>query len=253
MSGIVAGQQLIKKTTINRDFARLNKLIYGWPKSGKSTFCSTQISKDGRQPLFIPTEDGLGGLSVFSTPIVTRWEGFKAIVDQLTKDRTDLVKNHSCIVLDLVTDLDLMCVDYISKKYGVSHPSDLEFGKGWFLLKQEFQPTIRFLMSLLPVTFVTHTKEKEITWQGEKMRTQSPALSMGSLEYIGGKVDLIAWFLPVNAQRAHPEITMKSSTTCIAGCRYPQLVRDFIFYPAEPKKTYDEIQLTFEKGATNAS
>jgi hypothetical protein len=108
-------------------------------------------------------------------------------------------------------------------------------------------------MSVLPVTFVTHTKEKEITWQGEKLKTQAPALSMGSLEYIAGKVDLIAWFLPVNAQRSTPEITMKSSTTCIAGCRYPQLVRDFKFYPDDPGKTYTEIQSTFEKGEANAS
>lgn len=235
---------MFEKTKIQNDFAKLNKLIYGFPKSGKTTLAAQQIDKEGKPPLFIATEDGQHALEVYAQR-VTSWEGFKKFVDLLNKEVKTLREQHSCLVVDLVSDLDNWSGEYVAQKFGKAHVADMDYGKGFALQKQEFQAVMRDLFKVLPVTFICHSAEKDLMWNGEKIKVQAPSLSKGCLEYINGKVDVIMWIAPANSKRMNPEVCMKNTTTSIAGTRYRQLARNFLLHPNDPGKTYGEIQMVF--------
>lgn len=237
-------KMMFEKTKIQTDFSKLMKLIYGVPKSGKTSLAACQTDKTGKPPLFIATEDGHNALEVYCQR-VTSWEGFKKLVDLLVKETKTVREQHSCLIVDLVSDLDNWCGEFVAKKFGKAHIADLDYGKGFSLQKQEFQTVIRQLFEVLPITFVCHGAEKEMMWNGEKIKTQAPSLSKGCLEYINGKVDVIMWMSPANTRKMSPEVSMKNTTTSIAGTRYRQLARNFVLDVNDPSKTYGEIQKVF--------
>jgi AAA domain len=229
------------------DFSKLSKLIYSFPKTGKSTFASFMRDKDGRPPLFIATEDGHKALKVHAVK-TTAWEGFLRLLQKLEEQADQLRKEHSCFILDLVSDLDDMCTQHICQTNYIKTLADMEHGKGWALHKQEFRAGINRLFNLMPVTFICHGSEKEVMWNNEKIKIQFPSMTKSCMEYVNGKVDIIMWISPANSKKEYPEIVMQNTTTCVAGSRFPQLVRNFPYYPDKPLSTYQEIERAYIDG-----
>jgi len=235
---------LFEKSKPVVNFALLSKLIYGFPKIGKTSFAS-HMSDDEKQPLFILTEDGTGMLEIYNKR-VTSWDGFKRLVALLEKNEKQLKKEHSCIIIDLVSDLDAWCARYVANEVlHVQHIADAEYGKGFAMHREHFQEQITKLLAILPITFIAHSQEKEIQWHGEKIKPQSPSLSKGALEFINGKVDAIMWFVPENSKTEFPAISMKPSTRSVAGSRFPQITKEYRFNYMNPAATYAEIQKDF--------
>ncbi len=239
---------LFPKQPLQNDFAKLNKLIYGFPKSGKSTFASLMKDSAGRPPAFIATEDGHGALGVNGRR-VTSWEGFLRLITEMKKIEGELKAEFSCFVVDLVSDLDDMCAQHVCKQNHIAALGDLEHGKGWFLHKTQFRAAMNDINGILPVSYICHSVEKEIIWNTEKIKTQAPDLGKQCLAYVNGKVDMIMWIAPANSKKEYPELIMKNTTTCIAGSRFPQLVRNFQFIPGRLSETYAEISKVFAAGA----
>lgn len=230
------------------DFAKLNKLIYGFPKTGKSTFASLMKDKEGKPPAFITTEDGHGALAV-NARRVTSWDGFLRLVAGIKAEEAGIKSQFSCFVIDLVSDLDEMCASFVCKQHNVKSLGDLEHGKGWFIHKTQFRAALNELSGVLPVSYICHSVEKEVNWNNEKIKVQSPDLGKQCLAFVNGKVDLIMWIAPANSKKEYPELIMKNTTTCLAGSRFPQLVRNFTFKPDKLEDTYLEISKIFAAGA----
>jgi len=241
---------LFPKSEINKDFSQTSKLIYGFPKTGKSTLCSHFKSIDGRPPLFIATEDGHGALEVFFQRI-TDWNDFEKLLVTIKNHKTTIQNEHSCFVVDILSDLDLWLTRKICYDNRAQHLFDdkiFPYGKGSSIHKNLFQAAMSVLFGILPVNFIAHSKEKEVMWEGEKIKVQAPSLSTGVMEYINGKVDMIGWISPSRAGKDMPRIIFKGSDTCLAGSRYKSLVREFNYNPANPGEVYLEMQTTFEEG-----
>lgn len=233
--------------SVTTDFAALNKLIYGFPKTGKTTLAAHMADSSGKPPLFIATEEGHGALSVHRVRI-TSWDGAVRLV-KLLKSKADQVRQeHSCFVIDLISDLELMAQRHICAQKSVEYVGDLDYGKGWMLLKEAFSALVTELMAILPVVFITHSAEKEIMWNNEKIKVQTPTLSKGCLEFINGKVDCIMWIAPGNSKTA-PAVVIENSTTCIAGSRYPQIVKTYPLDIANAGNTFNVIAKDFANGA----
>lgn len=239
---------LFEKTTPIADFSQTSMLWYGWPKYGKSTLSSHLKSKDGREPLFIATEDGHKSLSVFRK-MVTTWDGFLRLLTYLEKNVETLKKEHSCLIIDLISDLDNMLARYLEEQSNVAYIHDLEWGKGSQLIASNMSSAIQRLISLLPCIFLCHATDREIMWYGEKIKVQCPNLSKQTLLYINGKVDIIAWFGPSRDKELHAEFVVSNSPMCLAGSRYPQLKGSYPLYKNNPAKTIHEIVKAFEGGS----
>lgn len=239
---------MFARTTKKTEIAGASKMLYGFPKTGKTTLASFQRTSDGREPLFIATEDGHSALEIFCQR-VTSWEGFSRLCDHISKNADTVKSQHSCLVLDLVTDLDQWCAQAVAKKHSVAHIADMDFGKGFALTKEEFQSQLTKLLGVLPVTYIAHATEKEINWNGEKLKVQAPSLSKGALDWVNGKVDMIGYISPANSKKEKAQLLFAPEKGTIAGTRFPQLARAFDIDYRNIAATFTEIQNTFE-GAT---
>lgn len=141
--------------------------LHGPPKIGKSTFAA-QFNK----PLFLATEAGLNSLTTYQIPIrdetsngkkLMAWQKYIQVLTELAISKHDF----RTIIVDTVDNLAEYCVEYVYAINRITHASDLDWGKGWQLLKGEAQHGISLLMSLgLGVVFVSHSEEKEIRRKG---------------------------------------------------------------------------------------
>lgn len=236
--------ELFKRSVPKGDFAELSKLIHGFIKTGKTTLACQMVVGD-KEPLFIATEDGHHGLNVL-VESVRNWSDFKLAVKKLTDNKAALREQCSCIVLDLVSDLDQWCADYVCGLLHIKSLSDLEWGKGFSEHRKEFQREIAKLFDLLPLTFISHSKEKEISFEGEKIKTQAPNLSSGCLEYINGKVDLVGFIVPSSKTKSNPLVTFRPTRLAIAGSRLPYLAKDFELNPKNMRESYLNIVTAFQ-------
>lgn len=181
-----------EKTKPKEQIEEYTMFLYGPPKVGKSTFCSRM-----NNPLFLATEAGLNALEVYQIPIAT-WPEFleacKLIADGKHQFRT--------VVIDTVDNLYNFCSDYVCKKAGVQHESDLEWGKGWDMVNDEFLRAITKL-SLLPYGLVmtSHSEEKEIKSRNAPAITKVvPTLSKGARKIVLGMADFILYAEPVQTK-----------------------------------------------------
>lgn len=234
---------LFKRSVPKSDFAELHKLIHGFQKTGKSTLAAEMRVGD-KEPLFIATEDGHHTLNVL-VESVANWMQFKLAVQKLEKNKDAVKKQCSSIVIDLVSDLDQWCAEYVCQQLHIKDLADLEWGKGFNAHKKEFRGEIAKLFTILPVTFISHSKEKEITFEGEKIKTQAPNLSSGCLEFINGKVDLIGFIVPSAKTKANPVITFRPTKLAIAGSRFPHLAKEFELNPLNMNESYKAINQAF--------
>lgn len=170
------------KTPAKENLADLSVLVYGRPKSGKSSFCS---QADGA--LFLATEAGLNHLETYQVPI-SSW-------DELLDACAEIAKGDHpfrTVILDTVDNAYRFCSDYVCRKHHVDHESDLSYGKGYSLVSNEFTRVLTKL-SLLPYGFylVSHAQDIEIeTRSGKHLRTV-PTLPEKARKVVLGLVDMI--------------------------------------------------------------
>jgi len=170
------------KNKIKTDIRDLVTLIYGAPKIGKSTFCS---NADGA--IFLATEPGLSFLEVYSVDVQS-WADFAGVYKELAAG------NHQfrTVVIDTIDNLYKMCVEYVLGKKHVEHQSDLEYGKGYDLVNNEFHRRLRDL-SLLPygVMMTSHSVEKEVKTRTGKETRIAPTLPGSARRTVLGMCDFI--------------------------------------------------------------
>lgn len=174
-----------KKSTITNDLSKLRILGYGVPKVGKSTFFS---KIDGA--IFVATEPGHSFLEVFKVDIRT-WADFKEFAKKITSEKHDF----KMIVVDTVDNLYKMCEQAVLEQHKVLHASDLPFGKGFALVKDEFTKVINYLgNSGFGLAFISHAKEKELKTKTAAWTMMSTTLPNQAEGFICGLCDFIFYF-----------------------------------------------------------
>ncbi len=173
-----------EKTPVKESFEEYTVLIYGPPKIGKSTLASQFDS-----PLFIAAESGLNALEVYETACLD-WQTFLNICKEIAKGEHEF----QTIVIDTIDQLYQRCVEYIRDKHGVEHESDLEWGRGWAAIREEFSRVLTKL-SLLPygLVFVSHSEEKEIKTRTAQITKAVPTMTKTGREVVLNMADIILY------------------------------------------------------------
>lgn len=228
------------------DFSQLHMCLFAPVKTGKTTFMA-QAKKGDKEPLFVATEDGHHALGVFSVP-VTNWQGFLSLVDHLETNQEELLEKHSCLVFDLIADLEEMCETYILEADKTRPASLMECQGGWIKLKKEFSTAIYKLMRFIPCHFICHSKDREVLYNGETVKSQVPALPPCIMTIINAKVDLIGYIIPQNHTKSKPYITFENSIMATCGSRYSHMQRAFVLDHTNMKASYDAINEHFKSG-----
>ncbi|MFD1423402.1 ATP-binding protein [Laceyella tengchongensis] len=159
-------------------------LLYGQPKIGKSTFCSEMD-----MPLFLATEPGLEALPVYEEKIPD-WPTFLKKCAEIQEG------NHfyKTIVIDTVDNLWKCCSEHVKERQGIQHESDLGYGKGWQMVKDEFFRAIRKL-SLLPygLVFISHVELVEVKTRVSTVTKAVPSIPKSGRDLVLAMVDIILY------------------------------------------------------------
>ena len=221
-----------KKTPPKQKHTEQSILVYGLPKIGKSTLASQFPNT-----IFLATVPGLNNLEVFQVQIKT-WIDLQDAIKELHKGK----HNFKTIVIDTIDNAYKLCSEYICKQNDIKHESELGYGKGYALIKQEFEKVIT-LTANMPYGFllISHSNTKEIETRTGKKTVIVPTLHYKVLDGVLALMDIILYCDIDYDKEGKPTRIMhtKPSDKFTAGDRTGKL-------PAKIKLNYNEFVKYFE-------
>lgn len=195
-----------------------------WVITGRNKIGKTTLASMFPKPYFFKFEPGTSGLLTYETDIVKEaikqkkhpWVVFRQAVNQF-------VENDGYGFKTAVTDpagvgLDY-CQDYICKKLGIEHPSDLGFGKGWSEVSDEYISIVRMLStSKFTPLFISHLKpNKQHDGMGGEKDVLDLNLSGKSGEFLKNFTDI--FLLLDYDSKGERKIYVRPTTNKEAGSR----------------------------------
>lgn len=157
--------------------------LYGPPKVGKSTFGSMMDN-----PLFLGTEPGLNALSVYAV-FPRSWKQLLETCAELDKS-----KEFSTIVIDTIDNAYDLCLDHVCKEEGIKHPEDMDYGKGWSLVKKEFQRVItKLAQGPRGLLLISHAQDLTIKSRTAEITKAVPTIGGSARRFILGLADIILY------------------------------------------------------------
>lgn len=220
----------VQKNVISRDLKGKYVLLYGKPKSGKTTAaCSFPDA------VLLAFEKGYNAIGDAFPFDINKWSDFKMALrdleDQRSKDR------FKTVIIDTVSICWEMCEKYICQQNGVQKIGDIAWGGGYVACKKEFESSIRRITQLgYGVVLIAHSASRvEKTADGSDIEIISPDLPKRAAEVCNGIVDIIGYIGNewVNGERKRWLYT-RETPTLFAGSR-------FKYMPDKIPFGYDEL------------
>lgn len=214
------------------DFEMYTTLIYGAPKTGKSTLAS-QFEK----PLFLATEAGLNALETYNVDIDS-WEKFSEACAEIAAGK----HGFKTIVIDTIDNLFNMCSAFVCKKNNIQHESELDWGKGWKMVKEEFARAI-IKLSLQPygLVMISHAEPEEIKTRTGTITKWRPTMPKQAKEKILPMCDFVFYCaIEIGAEGEQRFIRTKPSENWDAGDRTGKMAPTLAM-------SYQAIQTEFKK------
>lgn len=178
----------IQPSVISRDLRGKYVLLYGKPKSGKTT-AATQFPK----ALLCAFEKGYNAIGGIKPVDINRWSDFKLVLRQL--DKPEAREMYETIVIDTVSIAWNLCEEYICAQNGVQKISDVAWGGGYAAAKKEFENTLRRITQMgYGVVLIAHSAiriEKDVN--DNDVEIISPELPKRAYEICNGIVDIIGY------------------------------------------------------------
>lgn len=173
-----------KKTPQKKALEDQTILIYGHAGIGKTT-----IASKFNNPLFLATEAGLNSVEVYQEPVPT-WEHFLKVCAAIGAGSHEF----KTVVIDTIDNLYKCCSEFIRKKHNIAHESDLEWGKGWTLVSDEFTRALTKL-SLLPygLVMISHVEITEIKTRTAVISKAMPTVPNSARKIIIPMADIILY------------------------------------------------------------
>lgn len=212
----------LEPSKISRDLKGKFLLIYGQPKTGKSTFGS-QLPR----ALFMNFEQGTNALAGIKSQPILRWTDAKKVLTQLRQPQAKEI--FDTVVVDTASIAWQLCEKYICQRENVDSIRDVPWGQGWNMLKQEFSEFWREITLLgFGILFIAHSKEKPTEMRDEEGNAISavcPDLPNQAYTIINSIVDIIGYLqVQMNPDGTSQRyLYTRSTPTIFAGSRYQYL------------------------------
>lgn len=226
------------------NFAEFTGLIYGREKIGKTTLLSTFPDT-----LFLSTEPGTKGLSVYEIPI-SSWKEYLDAVALLEADD----KRFQTVAIDTIDLLYDYCKDYTKKKLGIEHMGETsdgrgDFGKSWSALEKEFRSGInRVANSHRGLWLTSHYKVDSWKRTGDTSLDRiMPSMKDQAKRVILSLVDFI-WYIEHHRMGGKPVrvIYCEGDDGLTAGSRVTESGRFPALVELKEKGGYKELLKAFE-------
>ena len=212
----------LEPSKISRDLKGKFLLIYGQPKTGKSTFGS-QLPRS----LFLNFEQGTNALAGIRSVPILRWSDFRKVLTQLRKPQAR--EMYDSIVVDTASIAWQLCEKYICQRESVDSIREIPWGQGWGMLRNEFSECWREITLLgFGILFIAHSKEKPTEMHDEEGNTitaVAPDLPNQCYQIVNSIVDIIGYLqVQMNSDGTSERyLYTRSTPTVFAGSRYQYL------------------------------
>lgn len=161
-------------------------VLYGPAGVGKSTLAS-----EFGDVFFLECEPGLNDLEVYKES-VTSWPEFCDWTTALKKAATEGSFPYEWVCVDTLDMAATYCSAHTNAKLGVIHESDLEWGKGWSVARNELQRWLGKLAALPGgLILVSHSQEIDIKTRNRTLTKTVPTLPKGPREVALNMADLV--------------------------------------------------------------
>lgn len=178
----------IQPSVISKDLRGKYVLLYGRPKSGKTTAaCAFPNS------LLIAFERGYNAIGGVRAADITKWSDFKIVLRQLEKPEAQ--KMYETIIIDTISIAWDYCEQFICAQNSVQKIADIPWGGGYTAAKKEFESALRKITMLgYGIVLIAHSTSRiEKTAEGGDVEIISPEMPKRAAEICNGLVDIIGY------------------------------------------------------------
>jgi hypothetical protein len=178
----------IEPTKVSRDLRGKVVILYGEPKVGKTTN-ATKFPK----PLLVAFEKGYSALSGVKAVPIQKWSDFKKVLKQLADPRAHDI--YETVVLDTLDIAYSLAEKYICQREGVDDISTIPYGKGYSLVKKEFEEALRSIPLMdYGLVMISHAEPKTFTdEEGQEYTKITPTLPKRPRQIALGMADIIGY------------------------------------------------------------
>lgn len=207
----------IKPHEVSRDLCGYTVLLYGQPKTGKTT-----TAAQFPQALLCAFETGYLAIPGVMAQPVNKWSEFKQILKQLDSDQArQQFKNVIVDTVDIAYDL---CEKYVCNQNGVSSVGDLAYGKGYALAKKEFDEALRKIPQMgYGLVMISHAQDKTFKDEnGDEYQQIVPTLANQPRLVVDRMSDIIGYAHPFQEEdgTVHTTLFMRGTPRFVAGSRF---------------------------------
>ena len=210
----------IEPTVISRDLKGKYILIYGKPKTGKTTLAS-RFPKN----LLVAFEKGYNAIDGIKAVDINRWADFKQVLRQLEKPEAR--EMYSTITIDTTTIAYEMCEQFVCAQNGVQSIRDIPWGQGWTLVKKEFENCLRKITMLgYGLVLISHIEtRKEKTADDSEIEILAPSMPKRCYEVVNQIVDIIGYIATEWDENGESQrwLYTRQTPTVMAGSRFKYL------------------------------
>ena len=210
----------IEPHKISRDLSGYITYIYGAAKIGKTT-----LAAQAPNCLLLAAERGYNALNGVIPQDITSWSEMKKVYRELKKP--EVQERFKVLVVDTIDLFAKYCTKYICASNGVEDLSELPYGRGYALMRAEFEDVFNGLAQLgYAIIFIGHDEISTVTEpDGREYNVIVPALSPAKVRaIIANMADLYGYAHSERNEQGQKEpavLTLRDNTGMITcGTRF---------------------------------
>ena len=236
----------IQPSVISRDLKGKYVLLYGKPKSGKTTAAASFP-----KTLLCAFEKGYNAIAGIKAQDITKWSDYKMVLRQLEQDAAK--EMYETIVIDTISIAYDLCEQYICAQHGVQKIGDIPYGAGYAACKKEFETSLRKITQMgYGLVLIAHSATRiEKNAEGSEIEIISPELPKRAAEVCNGLVDILG-YIGTEYTNGEPQqyLYTRETPTLFAGSRFKYLAPKVKFgYDELVKAISDSIDEAERNGA----
>lgn len=208
---------------VSRDLRGYTVLMYGEPKSGKTT-TATKFPKH----LILGFEKGWSAIPGAMAISLNSWGDFKKILRQLKDEKVK--EKYETIIIDTADIAYDYCEKHICNLNGVDSIGDVPYGKGYTLVGKEFDECLRLIVQLnFGLVLISHSTDKTFTnEQGNEYQQIVPTLPNKARLICQRMCDIIGFSKSIEVADGYKtRFFMRGTSRFVAGSRF-KYTPDFI-------------------------
>ena len=219
----------IKPSVVSRDLRGYSVMLYGDPKSGK-TSTAVKFPKH----LLLGFEKGWSAIAGVMAIPMNSWTDFKSVIRILKDPKAH--EKYETIIIDTVDIAYDLCKKYICQQQEVDDIGDIPYGGGYNLVEKEFDESLRTItINDYGLVLISHAEDKTFTDENGKEYNQIvPTVDKRGRKICTRLCDIIGYSHGVVDEEGNniTRLYMRGTPRYVAGSRF--------------KYTPDSIVLTYE-------